>query len=123
MEPQHDRVDAPWGLFWYVLGAVLLALFLVGYVMPMYLFTDWFGKRAAVSRSPIGHLVALRAHGGWGSRLVIETEIGFYPVRDDVAGAKGVAFFLERRHWGPHFILRREPHDGGADKILDWFMP
>ena len=100
----------------------MLALFLLGFLLPVYLSTDWLGQRAAVTRSPIGHLVALHAHGGWGSRLVIETETGFFPVHGDVAGAKGVALFLESRRWGPDFICD-ESRTTCVEALGETFMP
>ncbi len=83
-------------------------LFIVVSVAPFVAFVVWiFDSReseVAISQ-PIGRFISMSGPGGLSNGVVIETEVGSYPLlRDAPVISKGTALVLEERVSGKRYI-------------------
>lgn len=96
-ESKSDPVDPSMMLFF----AVLMGL-------PVILFLFWVGRywwqSEVVSSRPIGHFIHMSGPGGLQSRVVIETDSGFYPLLQAPVISKGTPLVLELRGSGQRFV-------------------
>ena len=96
-ESKSDPVDPSLMLFF----AVLMGL-------PVILFLFWIGRSwwqsEVVSSRPIGHFIHMSGPGGLQSRVVIETDSGFYPLLQAPVISKGTSLVLELRGSGQRFV-------------------
>lgn len=83
----------------------LIFLF-VGLPLLWCLGTLWETWRDAevVSSQPIGSLSRMSGATGWGGKVVIETEEGYFPLHEAVALPKGMPLVLEERGSGRRYI-------------------
>lgn len=89
---------------WFAFFVVMLALLSLP---AMLLVIDWvehWGDAEVVSSQPIGALQRLTVQRGFGAGLVIETELGFYPLRGSASIAKGTPLVLELRGSGKRYV-------------------
>ena len=63
----------------------------------------WLGEQVASTR-PIGSVRTLAGGGGFGIRLVVETEAGFCPLRTALSAEKGAALVLQHRENGDQYV-------------------
>lgn len=86
----------------------LILIFALLLAAPVY----WVGKSLytalttdeVVSSRSIGHFVSMSGPGGLRDRVVIETEVGAYPLQSAAAIAKGTPLILEHRASGQRYI-------------------
>ena len=86
----------------------LLAFFALLMGLPVILFLFWIGRSwwqsEVVSSRPIGHFIHMSGPGGLQSRVVIETDSGFYPLLQAPVISKGTSLVLELRGSGQRFV-------------------
>jgi hypothetical protein len=86
----------------------LILIFALLLAAPVY----WVGRSLytalttdeVVSSRSIGHFLSMSGPGGLRDRVVIETEVGAYPLRSAAAIAKGTLLIMEWRSSGQRYI-------------------
>jgi len=90
------------------LDPFLIAFFALLMGLPLILFLLWVGRSwwqsEVVSSRPIGNVIGMSGPGGWRSRVVIETDTGFYPLLQAPVISKGTPLLLELRGSGQRFV-------------------
>ena len=90
------------------LDPFLIAFFALLMGLPLILFLLWVGiswwQSEVVSSRPIGNVIGMSGPGGWRSRVVIETDTGFYPLLQAPVISKGTPLLLELRGSGQRFV-------------------
>ena len=81
---------------------LLLAAFLIS-ILGYFFWDNWQTGRVETS-TPIGHLIGMAAAGGPAWPVVIQTESGFFPLREAVSIQKGTELLLERRTSEDRFV-------------------
>jgi hypothetical protein len=83
----------------------LLFLF-VGLPLLWCLGTLWENWRDAevVASQPIGGLIRMSGATGWGGKVVIETDAGYFPMHEAVTLPKGTTLVLEERGSGRRYV-------------------
>ena len=86
----------------------LVLFFILCFAMPMFwgfqlIYIAWTNDEV-VSTRPIGNFVRMSGPGGFQGRVVIETDVGSYPMRFAAAAAKGTPLVLELRASGKRYI-------------------
>ncbi|WP_157045707.1 hypothetical protein [Polaromonas sp. JS666] len=85
-----------------------MAFFALLMGLPLILFLFWIGgswwQSEVVSSRPIGNFIHMSGPGGLQSRVVIETDSGFYPLLQAPVISKGTSLVLELRGSGQRFV-------------------
>jgi len=81
---------------------LLLAALLIS-MLGYFIWDHWQTGRVEAS-SPIGRLIGVAATGGRPWPVVIQTERGFFPLREAVSIQPGAALLLEDRTSGDRFV-------------------
>ena len=86
----------------------LVLIFILSFAMPVFwglrlLFSAW-SHDEVVSTRPIGNFLSMSGPGGFQDRVVMQTDVGSYPMRFASAIAKGTPLILEHRASGERYI-------------------
>ena len=76
-------------------------------VVTMFSFVIWFidsREPQVVSIQPIGGVISMSRPSGFWDRMVIETELGFFPLIDVAVISKGTPHVLEQRRSDDRFV-------------------
>ena len=97
VKAQMDALDRALVLFFCLLAAVPL-IWLVTFI-----YVSWTDE-AVVSTRSIGNFVSMSGPGGLHNRVVIETDLGFFPLHSAAAITKGTPLILELRASNQRYI-------------------
>ena len=86
----------------------LVVIFILCLAMPVYwgfqlIYTAWTNDEVVSTRS-IGNFIRMSGPGGLQDRVVIETDIGSFPMREVAAITKGTPLVMEVRASGKRYI-------------------
>ena len=86
----------------------LVLIFILSLAMPVYwglqlIYTAWINDEV-VSTRPIGNFIRMSGPGGLQDRVVIETDIGSFPMREAAAITKGTPLVVQVRASGKRYI-------------------
>ncbi|MEO8388005.1 hypothetical protein [Polaromonas sp.] len=86
----------------------LMVFFALLLVMPAlwssgYLYVFWTTDEVVSTRA-IGNFVSMSGPGGWGGAVVLETDLGSFPLHSAASITKGTPLMLELRASGQRFI-------------------
>ncbi len=100
-------------------------LFIFVSVVTLFWFVIWLidsRESQVVSSQPIGRVVNMSAPSGFWDRMVIETEMGFYPLIGVTTISKGTPLVLEQRQSDDRFVCDI-PHTLCIKTLGQVFMP
>lgn len=80
------------------------------FVLVSYMAVSAFLGAQVEATVPIGKVVHVTGGGGMAVKLVVQTETGFYPLRNSVVIERGTSLFLEKRKNGDVYVCG--PHRG-----------
>lgn len=86
----------------------LKVLFSLLFCTPMFAFIIWyfalFGGAEVIDSKPIGYFISMSGPGGFRDRVVIETDLGSFPLLEAPVISKGTSLVLEVRRNGDRFV-------------------
>ena len=106
-DPQPGPDDKPANPATSWLERFLHTLFLLMMALAVLGVLVWLDVRVhseVASYRPIGHFIRMSGPGGLQGRVVIETDMGSYPLRHVAVIARGTPLLLEVRASGDHYI-------------------
>jgi hypothetical protein len=102
-EPKDEKPPAK-SDDWFAFLVVMLALLSLPAMLLVINWVEHWGDSEDVSSQPIGALQRLTVQRGFGASLVIETELGFYPLSGSASITKGTPLVLELRGSGKRYV-------------------